>query len=63
VVLSDQEVAEIRAIGDNTRCMALKGGVPDHDGDARPDRWALDAELQETAARWAIDPAALQPAA
>ena len=63
VVLSDEEVAEIRAIGDNTRCMALKGGVPDHDGDARPDRWALDAELQETAARWAIDPTALQPVA
>jgi hypothetical protein len=43
--------------------MALKGGVPDHDGDARPDRWALDAELQETAARSAIDPTALQPVA
>jgi aryl-alcohol dehydrogenase-like predicted oxidoreductase len=62
VVLSDAEVAEIRSIGDNTRCMALKGGVPDHEGDARPDRWSLDAELEQTASRWAIDPAALQPA-
>jgi aryl-alcohol dehydrogenase-like predicted oxidoreductase len=62
VLLSADEVAEIRAIGDNTRCMALKGGVPDHDGDARPDRWALDADLEQLAARWAIDPAALQPA-
>ena len=60
VVLSDDEVAEIRAIGDNTRCMALKGGVPDHEGENRPDRWSLDSELEETAARWAIDPAALQ---
>jgi aryl-alcohol dehydrogenase-like predicted oxidoreductase len=62
VVLSADEVAEIRAIGDNTGSMTLKGGVPDHEGDARPDRWTLDAELEETAARWAIDPEALQPA-
>jgi aryl-alcohol dehydrogenase-like predicted oxidoreductase len=62
VVLSEDEVAEIRAIGDNTGCMALKGGVPDHEGGARPDRWSLDADLERTAARWAIDPGALQPA-
>jgi aryl-alcohol dehydrogenase-like predicted oxidoreductase len=62
VVLSDEEVAEIRAIGDNTRCMALKGGVPDHEGAARADRWALDGELEETAARWDIAPTDLQPA-
>jgi aryl-alcohol dehydrogenase-like predicted oxidoreductase len=59
--LSDADVAEIRAIGDNTGTMALKGGVPDHDGDARPDRWALDGDLEEIAGRWAIDPGALQP--
>jgi aryl-alcohol dehydrogenase-like predicted oxidoreductase len=61
-VLSAEEVAEIRAIGDNTRCMALKGGVPDHEGEARPDRWPLDGELEEIAARWDIAPADLQPA-
>ncbi len=60
VVLSDDEVAEIRAIGDNTRSMSLKGGVPDHDGDALPDRWTLDGDLEETAARWDIAPADLQ---
>ncbi len=60
VVLSDEEVAEIRAIGDNTGCMALKGGVPDHEGDPLPDRWALDAELEAIAGRWRIDPAVLQ---
>jgi aryl-alcohol dehydrogenase-like predicted oxidoreductase len=60
VVLSDEEVAEIRAIGDNTRCMALKGGVPDHEGDARADRWALDGDLEEIAARWDIAPGDLQ---
>jgi aryl-alcohol dehydrogenase-like predicted oxidoreductase len=62
VVLSADEVAEIRAIGDNTGSMALKGGVPDHEGAARPDRWALDDELTSIASRWDIDPAALQRA-
>jgi aryl-alcohol dehydrogenase-like predicted oxidoreductase len=61
VVLSHREVAEIRAIGDNTGCMALKGGVPDHEGEPRPDRWELDEELEAVAARWRIDAAALQP--
>jgi aryl-alcohol dehydrogenase-like predicted oxidoreductase len=60
IVVSDDEVAEIRAIGDNTRCMALKGGVPDHEGDAMPDRWTLDGELEQIAARWDIAPADLQ---
>lgn len=57
VVLSAEEVAELRAIGDNTNCMALKGGVPDHEGPALPDRWQLDEQLAELAARWEIDPA------
>ena len=57
VVLSEDDVAEIRAIGDNTGSMALKGGTPDHEGEARPDRWALDGELEAVAARWRIDPA------
>jgi aryl-alcohol dehydrogenase-like predicted oxidoreductase len=60
VVLSEAEVDEIRAIGDNTGCMALKGGVPDHEGEARADRWALDRELEQVGARWAIEPAGLQ---
>jgi len=57
VVLSAAEVAEIRAIGDNTGSMALKGGVPDHEGAERADRWALSRELAETGERWGIDPA------
>jgi aryl-alcohol dehydrogenase-like predicted oxidoreductase len=55
--LSAEEVAELRAIGDNTGSMILKGAAPDHDGPALPDRWPLDASLDELAARWAIDPA------
>jgi aryl-alcohol dehydrogenase-like predicted oxidoreductase len=60
VVLTEDEVAEIRAVGDNTGCMALKGGVPDHEGESRSDRWSLDAELAEVGERWAIDPQGLQ---
>ena len=33
--LSAEDVAMIRAIGDNTGCMALKGAAPDHDGAGR----------------------------
>jgi len=57
VRLTAEEVTELRAIGDNTNCMALKGGVPDHEGPALPDRWQLDEQLAELAARWDIDPA------
>ncbi|HET6509737.1 MAG TPA: aldo/keto reductase [Baekduia sp.] len=60
ILLSDDEVAEIRAIGDNTRCMALKGGVPDHEGESLPDRWTLDADLEAIGARWDIAPGDLQ---
>src|ERR671933_777854 len=56
VVLSDEEVAEIRAIGDNTGCMALKGASPQFEGEPQPDRWPLDGELAQLAERWAIDP-------
>ncbi len=48
------QVDEIRAIGDNVGCMALKGASPDHDGAERPDRWPLTPELAETGARWGI---------
>jgi aryl-alcohol dehydrogenase-like predicted oxidoreductase len=55
--LSEDEVAQIGAIGDNTGCMALKGASPDHDGEERPDRWALDPDALALADRWGIDPA------
>ena len=55
-VLTDEEVAEIRRIGENTGCMALKGASAEHEGDPRPDRWALDERLLELAQRWDIDP-------
>jgi len=55
--LSDADVAAIRAVGDNTGCMALKGANPQHEGDERPDRWPLTAELAAVGDRWGIDPA------
>ena len=45
-----EEVAEIRAIGDNTGSMLLKGATPDHEGEERPDRWELEPEHAELAA-------------
>jgi aryl-alcohol dehydrogenase-like predicted oxidoreductase len=54
--LSDEEVAEVRSIGDNTGCMTLKGASVEHSGEARADRWGLDEQLREVAARWRIDP-------
>jgi aryl-alcohol dehydrogenase-like predicted oxidoreductase len=54
--LSPVDLDEIRALGDNTGCMALKGASPEHDGEERPDRWGLDERLQEVARRWRIDP-------
>jgi aryl-alcohol dehydrogenase-like predicted oxidoreductase len=56
VVLSAAEVAELRAIGDNTGCMALKGASPQFAGEPQADRWPLDDELASLARRWAIDP-------
>jgi aryl-alcohol dehydrogenase-like predicted oxidoreductase len=43
--LSAEEVAEVRAIGDNTGSMLLKGATPDHEGEPLPDRWPLDDGL------------------
>lgn len=55
--LTSGEVQEIRAIGDNTGSMALKGAAAGHEGPAKADAWTLDAPLAELAARWGIDPA------
>jgi aryl-alcohol dehydrogenase-like predicted oxidoreductase len=56
-LLSDEEVAEIRRIGDNTGSMTLKGASPDFEGEEpRPDAWPLTDELAAVAERWRIDP-------
>ncbi len=54
--LTDEDVIEIRALGDNTGSMLLKGASPDHEGEERADRWPIGPEQAEVAARWGIDP-------
>ena len=54
--LTQADVQEIRARGDNTGCMALKGASPQYSGEQRPDRWALDERLERVARRWGIKP-------
>jgi aryl-alcohol dehydrogenase-like predicted oxidoreductase len=54
--LGEAEVEAIRAIGDNTGSMALKGAHPGHEGEELPDRWGLRPELVDVAGRWGIDP-------
>jgi aryl-alcohol dehydrogenase-like predicted oxidoreductase len=54
--LSAEDLQAIRALGDNTGCMALKGANPQHAGALRPDRWPLDSRLEEVARRWQIEP-------
>ena len=56
VELSEAEVETIRQLGDNTGSMVLKGASPVHEGDERPDAWALSGHLSEVAARWRIEP-------
>lgn len=57
ITLSADEVEELRSIGDNTGCMTLKGGNPEHTGEPLPDRWSLTNDLNEVANRWHIQPA------
>jgi aryl-alcohol dehydrogenase-like predicted oxidoreductase len=54
--LSSSDVEAIRALGDNTGSMALKGASPEYAGDEKPDRWGMDERLQLVARRWSIEP-------
>jgi aryl-alcohol dehydrogenase-like predicted oxidoreductase len=54
--LSAEQVDEIRRVGDNSGCMALKGATPDHEDEERPDRWPVSEELAAAGRRWGIDP-------
>jgi aryl-alcohol dehydrogenase-like predicted oxidoreductase len=64
VVLSPEEVAELREIGDNAGCMTLKGAAAGYEGPPSADRWPLAPELDDLGRRWGIDAARdLAPAA
>jgi len=54
--LEPADVEEIRRIGDNTGCMALKGASPAHEGEPLADAWPLSPELVAAGARWGVDP-------
>ena len=56
LLLSEAEVVELRAIGDNSGSMALKGASVEYEGEQLADRWQLDEELSRLAARWEITP-------
>lgn len=56
LTLSAEEIAQIEAIGQNRGCMHLKGGNPEHQGPALPDRWSLTPELERMAQAWGIQP-------
>ena len=54
--LRDDQVRAIRAIGDNTGSMKLKGANPAHEGAEAPDRWGLSDELVAAGSRYGIEP-------
>ncbi len=57
LLLTPDEVAQLRALGDNKGTMLLKGATPDHDSDeVLADRWPLEPELVAAGRRWGIEP-------
>ncbi len=55
ITFSREEVEEIRRIGDNTGCMALKGASERHLGqEPRADEWPIREELVDVASRWGL---------
>ena len=52
---SSEEIETIRAMGDNTGCMSLKGASLRHDGPCdRPDEWPMRPDLQELAGKYGL---------
>jgi aryl-alcohol dehydrogenase-like predicted oxidoreductase len=54
VRLTPEEVEAVRAIGDNTGCMALKGASRRHSASERPDEWPMRRDLLEIAGRYGL---------
>ena len=52
--LSAEEVEAVRMIGDNTRCMTLKGASKRHSISERPDEWPMREDLLATAERYGL---------
>lgn len=55
VKFTAQEIEAIRAMGDNTGCMALKGASQRHaEASDRPDEWPMRGELLDLASRYGL---------
>ena len=54
--LSAEESRQMVEIGNNKGCMSLKGGNPEHEGEALPDRWSITPELENSGKRWGVTP-------
>ena len=54
VVLSAEEIEEVRVAGDNTGCMPLKGASYRHERSERADEWPMRSELTEIADRYGV---------
>ena len=56
ILLTEDELSAIAAIGNNAGCMLLKGASPTHEGDERADAWPMNDGLVGVAGRWGIAP-------
>jgi len=54
VRFTPEEVEQIRAIGDNTGCMILKGASKRHQSSERADEWPMRPDLLEIAGRYGL---------
>lgn len=54
--LTTKELEEVRMVGDNANCMALKGASTQYLGDPIGDQWPMTDELREVGKRWGIEP-------
>lgn len=56
--LTQEELASIESVGDNTGCMKLKGASERHpaDSEAKADEWPMREELFDVAKRWDLGP-------
>ncbi len=54
--LSQEEVDQIREIGDNTGTVPLKGASRQYLGEPGADQWPMPARLEAVAGRWGIRP-------
>ncbi len=54
--LTPDELTEVRRLGDNANCMALKGASTQYLGEPIGDQWPMTSELREVGKRWGIEP-------